>query len=164
MLSKFAALLFGGLLLLLVQPILTQSTPDYTCSPTKPCTLGCCGPMFVPSGLLSRNDYQLMLLTATKPLEQASVAWGQPFAPRETARANAMPSRSVTRAGGSSGHKLRIVRSMSVVRSLGFAEPLRSFVMAKLFLRLNVRVERAPIRGRLGIMKGGTWEGHVGVS
>ena len=42
-------LLLGGLLLLLIQPILTQTTPDYTCSPTKPCTLGCCGPMSVPS-------------------------------------------------------------------------------------------------------------------
>ncbi|KAK4154117.1 glycoside hydrolase superfamily [Chaetomidium leptoderma] len=45
MLTRITALLFGGLLLLLTQPILTQSTPDYTCSLTKPCTLGCwvCG-------------------------------------------------------------------------------------------------------------------------
>ncbi|KAK3292952.1 glycoside hydrolase superfamily [Chaetomium fimeti] len=54
MLTKLAVLLFGGLLLLLVQPIFTQSTPDYTCSPTKPCTLGCwicgMGPTFCAAG------------------------------------------------------------------------------------------------------------------
>ncbi|KAK3897848.1 glycoside hydrolase superfamily [Staphylotrichum tortipilum] len=51
MLTRLAALLLGGLLLLLVQPILAQSTPDYTCSATKHCSLGCCGPLDPTTGM-----------------------------------------------------------------------------------------------------------------
>ncbi|KAK4143425.1 glycoside hydrolase superfamily [Dichotomopilus funicola] len=53
MLRRQASLLLWSLLLLLVNPILAQdSNPDYTCSPTKGCTLGICGmgPTFCAPG------------------------------------------------------------------------------------------------------------------
>ena len=165
MLTRLAALVLGGLLLLLVQPILTQSTPDYTCSATKHCSLGCCGPLQVPPVRSCSPEHVALTISAeTRPRAWASVAWAQRFVRQEIVPASAMPSLSVTRAGERSGRRPQSARSMSAVQSLGSAELLQTFATERRFLRPIALAARVPTRRRLGTTRGGILTDPVDVS
>ncbi len=165
MLTRLAALVLGGLLLLLVQPILTQSTPDYTCSATKHCSLGCCGPLSVSAACFCPLEYVALTISAeTRPRAWVSAAWARRFARQETAPASAMQSLNVIRAGARSGRRPQIAHSTSAVRSLVSAGRRRTSATERRFLRPIALAGRVPTRGRLGITRGGTLIDPVDVS